>query len=363
MGRCKRLRSFVIFIIVGFLLVFAKYMAEEMKKIRLQIKWLENVMVTEKNWILENQGTQGEIYMNGQEAGNVDPYFSCMAAIGLLSKTRDIPVSQKEYIAVRRYLDWHTKELLKTEGRMGIYQKTEKGIVRVGKADSEDGYLGVYLELLGRYLQETGYADQLENWEEGAALAVERIRFLMKDGTTQVSPENPTVYLMDNLDVWKGLYEFEKSGFAADLPVSRLRSCMEEKIQDVFWNEETHMWRINKENNNYDNRQFYPDGVAQIYPLIRDFPVTKEQKKSYGEFTEEFRWQELNKYRDGFAWTMTGMAAAAAQDAPNLEKMLKNYESTYRYERDYPLYTGEAGWVCLECESLYQMVANRWKFL
>ena len=61
MGRCKQLRSFLIFIIVGFLLVFAKYMSEEMKKIRLQIKWLENVMVTEKNWILENQNMN--IYM------------------------------------------------------------------------------------------------------------------------------------------------------------------------------------------------------------------------------------------------------------------------------------------------------------
>ncbi len=30
----------------------------------------------------------------------------------------------------------------------------------------------------------------------------------MQDGITQVSEENTTVYLMDNLEVWKGLYNW-----------------------------------------------------------------------------------------------------------------------------------------------------------
>ena len=36
--------------------------------------------------------------------------------------------------------------------------------------------------------------------------------------------------------------------------------------------------------------EFYPDGVAQIYPLIYEFPVKekKKQKVLYDQFTEKF---------------------------------------------------------------------------
>ena len=57
-------------------------------------------------------------------------------------------------------------------------------------------------------------------------------------------------------------------------------------------------------------QNFYPDGVAQIYPLIYEFPVKekKKQKVLYDQFTERFQWQKLNKKRTGFLWAMTGMA-------------------------------------------------------
>ena len=32
---------------------------------------------------------------------------------------------------------------------------------------------------------------------------------------------------------------------------------------------------------------------------------------------------------------------------------LGNYETEYCKKRKYPLYTGEAGWICMECEKLY----------
>ena len=50
------------------------------------------------------------------------------------------------------------------------------------------------------------------------------------------------------------------------------------------------------------NKEFYPDGVAQIYPLIYEFLV-KEKKKQrilYDQFTEKFQWQKLNKKEMAF---------------------------------------------------------------
>ena len=48
--------------------------------------------------------------------------------------------------------------------------------------------------------------------KKGISLALKKIQSLMQDGITQVSEENTTVYLMDNLEVWKGLYELELAG-------------------------------------------------------------------------------------------------------------------------------------------------------
>ena len=66
------------------------------------------------------------------------------------------PLNEKK--AVGRYLDWHTGILLETDGKMGIYRKKSGKLIYKEKADSEDGYLGMYLFLMGKYPLYTGEA-------------------------------------------------------------------------------------------------------------------------------------------------------------------------------------------------------------
>ena len=58
-------------------------------------------------------------------------------------------MTETEKKAVGRYLDWHTEILLETDGKMGIYRKESGKLIYKEKADSEDGYLGMYLFLMG----------------------------------------------------------------------------------------------------------------------------------------------------------------------------------------------------------------------
>ena len=69
----------------------------------------------------------------------------------------------------------------------------------------------------------------------------------------------------------------------------------------------------------------------------------------------------LTKKRNGFLWAMTGMAAAQMGDINNLLEMIRNYEAEYCENRKYPLYTGEAGWICMECEKLYSLYERKIK--
>lgn len=332
-----------------------------------RLAWAEALMEREKEWILANQGEDGEIYMNGEEAGNVNPYFSCQAALGLLQGTKERPAAERELSAAGRYLNWHTKVLLDSDGAVGIYEKKGDSFVRTDKGDSVDAYLGTYLELLGKYLLTAGSVEGLDSWEEGILAAVGALESLLEDGLTRVSAENDTKYLMDNLEVWRGLAALEEgldaisttSGEALAVcgRIEKLRGILEERITEVFWVESVGRWRVMEGDERFSEGsfyldEFYPDGVAQIYPLIYGFPVEdwKAQKELYRDFTEAFRWEVIEENTSEFVWTMVGMGAAKAGDVERLEDFLKNYEKAFASKRDYPLYTGEAGWVCRECE-------------
>ena len=154
----KNVMGLIIFCITVGLAFMFTYYQNLRKEISARQKWLETVLTGEKKWILENQGTEGEIYMNGSKAGDVNPYFACMAALGLLAETKNCPITETEKKAVDRYLDWHTGILLETDGKMGIYRKESGKLIYKEKADSEDGYLGMYLFLMGKYPLYTGEA-------------------------------------------------------------------------------------------------------------------------------------------------------------------------------------------------------------
>ena len=298
----KNLMGLIIFCITVCIVFMFAYYQNLRKEIDARQKWLETVLIREKKWILENQGPEGEIYMNGSKAGDVNPYFACMAALGLLAETKNCPITETEKKAVGRYLDWHIGILLETDGKMGIYRKEGGELIYKEKADSEDGYLGMYLFLMGKYLEKTESTDLPESWKNGISLALKKIQSLMQDGITQVSEENTTVYLMDNLEVWKGLYELELAGLEDTQAISEIRKKIQKQIEKIFWDDANQRWRIIGNSDRYHQTEFYPDGVAQIYPLIYEFPVKekKKQKILYKQFTERFQWQKLNKKRNGF---------------------------------------------------------------
>ena len=119
----KNVMKLIIFCITVCIVFMFAYYQNLRKEISVRQEWLETVLTREKKWILENQGPEGEIYMNGSKAGDVNPYFACMAALGLLAETKNCPITETEKKAVGRYLDWHTGILLETDGKMGIYRK------------------------------------------------------------------------------------------------------------------------------------------------------------------------------------------------------------------------------------------------
>lgn len=372
-GRKRICTIFIVFMV--FVLIFGTVIQIKTnnQKCEERMQAIRQALTREKKWILKNQGEDGVIYMNGALAGDVNPYFSCQAALGLLAKCSDekeIEKRETEIQSVLRYLNWHSEQLLETDGIMGIYRKNGDKIQIVAKADSVDAYLGVYLELLGKYLMATSSAKGLLWWREASDLAICKLEELMDDGLTRVSSENDTKYLMDNLEVWRGIVVweecmrlYENTGISSALQdrVAAMRKTLEKKIPEIFWDKENGRWRVMAGDAEIKKDVFYPDGVAQIYPLIVGFPIKnlRIQKRLYRDFTESFQWQELMEKDTNFIWSMVGMSAAEVGDDEGLYKFLKSYERVVSISRKYPLYTGEAGWICREYERAYENYAKR----
>ena len=117
----KNVMKLIIFCItVGISLMFIYYQNLR-KEIDARQKWLETVLTGEKKWILENQGPEGEFYMNGSKAGDVNPYFACMAALGLLAETKNCPITETEkscwQVSGLAYLDFETDGKWESTGK------------------------------------------------------------------------------------------------------------------------------------------------------------------------------------------------------------------------------------------------------
>ncbi len=354
------------------LTALGRYRKIKTDNLRLKQSHVESILKQEKQWILENQGIEDAFYMNGEKAGDVNPYFSCHAALGLLTTTENVQVNTDELNAVRKYLNWHIKMILETDGKMGTYRRQGDTLIYVDKADSVDAYLGAYLELLSRYFSIAKTSDGLQSWKEATILALNEIHDLMKNGVVQVSQDNDTIYFMDNVEVWKGLKDLEECIKAFPeivvLPedskrlITDMREQLEVTIPEIFWDGGNSRWRITADDNKFDGKEFYPDGIAQVYPLIFAFPVgdTEAQKELYNNFTDDFEWYNVESDNRSFIWAMTGLAGAGAKDLENSEKLVKNYERRFsESERKYPLYTGDAGWICRGCGVLWEMYESK----
>ncbi len=94
--------------------------------------------------------------------------------------------------------------------------------------------------------------------------------------------------------------QLEYAGLKDVQAVSEMRKKLQAQIEKLFWDGANQRWRIIGNSDLYHQAEFYPDGVAQIYPLIYEFPVKekKKQKILYDQFTEKFQWQKLNKKKN-----------------------------------------------------------------
>ncbi len=328
-------------------------------------RFAEEMLSEEKAWIMLNRGESGEIYLNRTKesaAGDVNPYFACQAAMGLLAgePTKD------EMDAVAEYLNWHTKTLLAEKGMITNHRRGKNELRSTGKRDSVDSYVALYLTLLSEYEKKGGNVDRIENADAAVWLCAGTLRGLIKDGLTQVSSENDTRYLMDNAEVLEACRAtarmLEKRGYKKLCgEYLGLAETVEKGIRQKLWQPKSgtylvglHAGEKTIEFSGWD--KFYPDALVQIYPAVCGLTDedAEEDAALYASFCRAFRWEEMDLGDAEFPWACVSYAALKQGDYERAEKYLERFKERYGEDRAYPFHTAESGWAARTCAGLLE---------
>ena len=242
--------------IVVFLVADQRYREKNKALYGDEMEFYLNCMEEEKEWIASQQGEEGVIYLyelGEDESGSVVPYFSCLAALGMLAGNP----GEEELQIVANYLNWHSEELVKSDGIISDYRVTLEGLESKETYDSVDSYIALYLNLLATYVQKGGSLKEIPYAEAATELCVLRLTEISENGLTKVSKEKEVYYLMDNLEVLEayekmyGLMNSEneeiknwKNKDSLEDFFKQATKTGRKEIKESFWNSEGERFEI-----------------------------------------------------------------------------------------------------------------------
>ena len=191
------------------------------------------------------------------------PYFSCEAALGLISAWR--MTGNSSYLkTVLDYLDWHDQHF-NPDGTVYDYTGTVSSIVSTNDYDSSDSYGAMYLCLLWRYYIATGDVSIFRERMPKIDLAVNAMYLTMQsDSLTWAKPDYHIKYTMDNAEVFQGFFAAAQLAHVLGDDVKYIKwlaqaHATRNAIQSLLW--DSNHYKVNL-GQTVSGPAYYPDGMA-----------------------------------------------------------------------------------------------------
>jgi hypothetical protein len=234
-----------------------------------------------------------------EDKQTINPYTVNIIAIYEISHDRHIS-------EIKNYILWYFAHLNhsdkdKLSGSIYDYEISETGReISTEDYDSADGYAGTFLYLLNLYYLKTGDKALINaKWDKIKDIAY-LITFLQtEDGLTKALAQGNSNarYLMDNCEAYAGLKAFNElsaqTGHGKDNLYLEAQNEIYGAMHEILYdsNAGNFYWAVDDERKHpSDWSIFYPDALAQLFPIYYDILNLQQKKKKelFQEFSKRY---------------------------------------------------------------------------
>ncbi len=237
---------------------------------------------------------------------STDPYFAMQAL--LLAHDGGMDIS----VVAAKFADWLVPRQ-KPDGTFDRFCRgTDKLWASCKTADADDSLLALWMKLL-----DTMPDNLAKNavWQKSYAIAKVSLDHLYQPsrGVYMVSPVYLHGLFMDNLEVWSLKAHLKKPGSSSEA------AKLAQAIRATFWDPVNKRFLVSTQLEQRSEKPvFYPDHVAQVFPLLLDFPLFRDspisEKTYYKSWMNAHRADWLRQSDTDYPWGIVAVLAERQKD-------------------------------------------------
>ena len=245
------------------------------------------------------------------QGDTTDPYFAMQALLLAHDNGMDITAASE------KFANW----LVSRQKPDGTFDRFCLNATKVWMscktADADDSLLALWMRLLDTMPQ---LLSDNPAWMKSYSISKKALVNLYQPsrGIYMVSPVYLHGLFMDNLEVWS-LKVHAKAFEAAEA------EKLARDIHKTFWQAANNSFLVSTQVEQQTQKaQFYPDHVAQIFPLLVDFPLLPQDSKTYYKnWMKLHRTQWLKHGQTDYPWGLLAVLALRQGDIPSARCWLR----------------------------------------
>jgi hypothetical protein len=275
----------------------------------------------------------------------VDPYFAAKALLAAHEGSLDAASPAAAWIS------WALPRQ-RPDGRIDRFCVERAEYTPCARADADDAMMALWMELLVTFAPAAGLSRERAASLDRAAAYLDGLRDPVT-GVYRISREEPTALFMDNVEVYSAframaVYHARLGDGERAASWRRRAERLRDDVVRVF-REPGGGFRVSTQPSRHPPA-FYPDDVAQLFPILADLPVPGwDRAAEYGRWMRAHRDAWLEQRGSDYPWGLVAQAAARMGDAATA-RCWASRAAPYRHGRR---------WNVLE-EAIYLAFVARW---
>lgn len=246
----------------------------------------------------------------------IDPYFANRALIAAVDAGLDVSE------ATRGWIDWSLRHQ-RPDGTFNRHCRRGEAFAPCAPADADDSVLAVWMELLAKLTKARG-GSLPQSWQASLAKAETYLEGLYDrdSGLYVISGAKPVSLFMDNVEVYAAFVALA-DGYAALRDSGNWKAWatradqLAKNIVRAFWQPCDGRFRISSQI--IPDYQFYPDEVAQVFPMFLDMPTPQPAvEQAFSKWAAANRTMWLHRAEIDYPWGIIAGVAAKAKDRHTL---------------------------------------------